>query len=184
MQVYHDCQKVAFQVHPGDGSNTRDHLTSSDIIPQNQEETFNMRDESFHRTSALTMDSSSQVYSGPEDNSTDPHESLTGSSTITFVDVSTVEETPSLQGWVPVPLKEFVLIDDDEDGDMSLREKTVTELSVMEGRAADLVCGRLLSTSSGSMSESRDDRSAREAPPAEGPDTAQVKKHCCFCTLL
>lgn len=178
VQVYHDCQKVPFQIQPGDGSHTRDHLTSPDISPQNQEEQFNMREETLHRTSALMMDSSSQ---GPEDNSTDPHESLTGSSTVTFVDVSTVEENHSLQG--RVYLKELVLIDDEEDGDMSLREKTVTDLSVMEGKAADLVCGRLLSTSSGSMSDSKDDRSAREAPPAEGPDTAQVKS-CCFCTLL
>lgn len=74
-----------------------------------------------------------------------------------------------------------MLIDDDDDGDMSLREKTVTDLTVMDGRAADLVCGRLLSTSSGSLSESREEE---EEPQQEEEEAAGAKKRCCFCTLL
>lgn len=187
VQVYHDCQKVAFKMHPGNGSHTRDHLTTPDVvpdvIPQNLGQRFNMRDEPLHKSATLMMDSSSQVCSGPEDNSTDPHESLTGSSTITFVDTYTTEESVennSLHGAGVIYPKEIVLIDDDENGDMSLREKTVTDLSVLEGKAADLVCGRLLSTSSGSLSEWKDDRSAREDPP---PQEVQMKR-CCGCILL
>lgn len=131
------------------------------------------------------LDSSSQACSGAEDNSTDPHD-LTESSTLTFVDVHTTEdsaENHSGHGLGMVYLKEFVLIDDDDDGDMSLREKTVTDLSNMDGKAADLVCGRLLSTSSGTVSESKDESPAPEPPPI-GSDPACEKKACCFCTLL
>ncbi|XP_017270087.1 uncharacterized protein si:ch211-12e13.12 [Kryptolebias marmoratus] len=191
VQLYHDCQKASFQTRPGNGSHSRDHLAGQDgdpdTTPKHQEQELNIRDETFRGSATRTMDSSSQAYSGPEDNSTDPHESMTESSTITFVDAYTLEESGgnhSLQGAREVYLKEFVLIDDDEDGDMSLREKTVTELSVMEGKAADLVCGRLLSTSSGSLSEWKDDRPAREGPPPGGADTPRAKKPCCFCTLL
>uniref|UniRef100_A0A3Q0RRP6 Uncharacterized protein n=1 Tax=Amphilophus citrinellus TaxID=61819 RepID=A0A3Q0RRP6_AMPCI len=140
-----------------------------------------------HRSSMWMMDSSSQAYSGPEDNSTDPHETLTETSTLTFVDAHTMEESTenhSLHGVGIVYFKEFVLIDDDEDGDMSLREKTVTDMSVMDGKAADLVCSRLLSTSSGSMSECKEESSAPSAPPPEEAETTHKKKSCCFCTLL
>uniref|UniRef100_A0A3Q4H9N5 Uncharacterized protein n=1 Tax=Neolamprologus brichardi TaxID=32507 RepID=A0A3Q4H9N5_NEOBR len=133
-----------------------------------------------------TMESSSQGYSGPEDNSTDPHETLTETSTLTFVDGRSTEESAesrSLHGVGMVYLKEFVLIDDDEDGDMSLREKTVTDVSLMDGKAADLVCSRLLSTSSGSVSEYKE-TSAPDAPPPEEPEAAHEKKSCCLCTLL
>ncbi|KAJ4942167.1 hypothetical protein JOQ06_012035 [Pogonophryne albipinna] len=117
-----------------------------------------------------------------ENNSTDPHEALTETSTLTFVDVHESAESHSLHGLVY--LREFVLIDDDDDGDMSLREKTVTDLTVMDGRAADLVCGRLLSTSSGSLSESREEEGAEEEPQQEEEEAAGAKKRCCFCTLL
>uniref|UniRef100_A0A3B4TFU1 Uncharacterized protein n=1 Tax=Seriola dumerili TaxID=41447 RepID=A0A3B4TFU1_SERDU len=147
-----------------------------------------MKEESVNRNSTWTMDSSSQAYSGPEDNSTDPHETLTETSTLTFVDAHIMEdsaENHSLHGVGMVYLKEFVLIDDDDDGDMSLREKTVTDLSVMDGKAADLVCGRLLSTSSGSLSECKEESPAPEAPPPpEEVQTAHEKKRCCFCTIL
>ncbi|KAI4796284.1 hypothetical protein KUCAC02_020576 [Chaenocephalus aceratus] len=113
------------------------------------------------------------------ENSTDPHEALTETSTLTLVDVHESAESHSLHGLVY--LREFVLIDDDDDGDMSLREKTVTDLTVMDGRAADLVCGRLLSTSSGSLSESREEE---EEPQQEEEEAAGAKKRCCFCTLL
>uniref|UniRef100_A0A665WSB4 Uncharacterized protein n=1 Tax=Echeneis naucrates TaxID=173247 RepID=A0A665WSB4_ECHNA len=80
-------------------------------------------------------------------------------------------------------LKEFVLIDDDDDGDMSLREKTVTDISVMDGNAADLVCGRLFTTSSDSLSEDKEECLAPEAPPTKEVQTSPEKRCCCFCTL-
>nr|XP_008285297.1 PREDICTED: paralemmin-2-like [Stegastes partitus] len=202
VQVYHDYQKVGFKMFPGNGHVTengsqarRDQVTGgtgrmssvADIISNNREQKYNMKDESVFRNSTWMMDSSSQAYSGTEDNSTDPHETLTETSTLTFVDAHTMDESVenhSLHGVGMIYLKEFVLIDDDDDGDMSLREKTVTDLSVMDGKAADLVCGRLLSTSSCSVSECKEESSAPEVPPPEEAETAHGKKHCCFCTLL
>ncbi|XP_018523895.1 paralemmin-2 [Lates calcarifer] len=201
VQVYHDCQKVAFKMCPGNGHatengshNRRDQVTNHDdtgkmpdITSKSQDQRYSLKDESMNRNSTWTMDSSSQAYSGPEDNSTDPHETLTETSTLTFVDAHIMEESAeshSLHGVGMVYLKEFVLIDDDDDGDMSLREKTVTDLSVMDGKAADLVCGRLLSTSSGSVSECKGESPAPEAPPHEEVKTPHEKRRCCFCTLL
>lgn len=204
VQVYNDCNKVDFKMYPRNGhamennSQTwRDQLCSRDdttykissapdlFSKTEKEQKFSKRDETFYRNSALILDSSSQVYSGPEDNSTEPHESLTESSTITFVDGYTLEEsveTHNPQGVGMIYLKEFVLIDDDEDGDMSLREKTVTDFSVMDGKAADLVCGRPLSTSTGSLSDCKDESSVRGRPPEA--ETVHKKNHCCFCALL
>lgn len=201
VQMYHDYQKVAFKMYPGNGHATengtrRDKITSQDgtsklspvpdIIPSSQDQRNSMREEGVKRNSSWMMDSSSQAYSGPEDNSTDPHESLTETSTLTFVDAHIMEESAenhSLHG-VGIYLKEFILIDDDDDGDMSLREKTVIDLSVMDGKAADLVRGRLLSTSSGSVSEYREELAAPEAPPADEVETGHEKKPCCYCTIL
>ncbi|XP_049907163.1 paralemmin-2-like [Epinephelus moara] len=204
VQVCHDYQSVAYKMYPGNGhaiengSHTkRDQVTSRDgtgkmssvpdIISNSQEQRCSMKDEGAQRNTMWMTDSSSQAYSGPEDNSTDPHETLTETSTLTFVDIHTMEdsaENHSLHGVGMVYLKEFVLIDDDDDGDMSLREKTVTDMSVMDGKAAELVCGRLLSTSSGSLSECKEESPAPEAPPPEAVETAHEKKRCCFCTVL
>lgn len=200
VQVYYDCQKVALKMYPGNGHATekgchtrRDHVASRDasgkrysvpdITSNSQDLRCSMKDESVQRNSTWMMDSSSLAYLGPEDNSTDPHETLTETSTLTFVDAHTLDESAenhSLHGVEMVYLKEFVLIDDDDDGDMSLREKTVTDLSVMDGKAADLVCGRLLSDSSMSVSESKEESLAPEAPPPKEVE----KKRCCFCTVL
>uniref|UniRef100_A0A1A7X7Z8 Si:ch211-12e13.12 n=1 Tax=Iconisemion striatum TaxID=60296 RepID=A0A1A7X7Z8_9TELE len=188
VQVHHDCQLVAFRRNPGNGpamendSHTRREL----LTGQGGASEINLIDESVLRKSFIVMESSSQVHSGPEDN-TDPHESLTESSTITYVDAYTTDESMenhSVQGLGSTCVREFVLIDDDEDGDMSLREKTVTDLSAMDGRAADLVCGRLLSTSSGSLSETKEEASAHEAAPPEQVGAASRNKSCCFCTVL
>ncbi|XP_036000528.1 uncharacterized protein si:ch211-12e13.12 [Fundulus heteroclitus] len=199
VQVCHDRHNMGVKMYPRNGhaleSNSHTHRdqlsrrddatykvsSAPDLIPESgKEQTFGMGEQTFHRTSMLILDSSSQVYSGPEDNSTEPHESLTESSTFTFVDGYTLEEpvenhSPQ-QGVGRIYLKELVLIDDDEDGDMSLREKTVTDFSVRDGKAAELVCGRLLSTSTGSLSECREEGARAEA--------VQGKKTCCSCTLL
>ncbi|XP_035022463.2 paralemmin-2 isoform X1 [Hippoglossus stenolepis] len=194
LHIYHDYQKVAFTMSPGNGHaaengshNQGDKVATKmpDYVSKSQDQKY--QDESVNRNSMWVMESSSQAYSGPEDNSTDPHETLTETSTLTFVDAHTMEdltESHSLHGMGMVYLKEFVLIDDDDDGDMSLREKTVTDLTVMDGKAADLVCGRLLSTSAGSLSECKEESAAPEAPPSKEVKTAHETRRCCFCTLL
>lgn len=130
--------------------------------------------------------STGQPCSGPEDNSTDTHETLTETSTMTFVDAHTIDEsgeTHSLLCVMEVHInKEFVLIDDDDDGDMSLREKTVTNMSIMDGNAADLVCGRRLSISTDTYSECKEESVAPE--PTAQADTHTKKQPCCFCSIL
>ncbi|XP_054628799.1 paralemmin-2 [Dunckerocampus dactyliophorus] len=175
VQVYHDYQKVAFKMQREHGQ------TEDPCITCCTEQKFSTRDDAAHRISSWTVDSSSQAYSGPEDNSTDPQETLTETSTLTFVDGHTMEEpgeNNSLHGVTKIYLRDFVLIDDDDDGDMSLREKTVNNLAVMDGKAADLVRGRLFSTSSGSLSECKDEPSAPEVSPSHG------KEPCCTCAIL
>lgn len=174
VRVHHDYQKVAFKMHAGNGPAAESRPCSRrcgsssvpDAIPDAQ------RDAWLTDTSA---------GSGLDDN-TDPQETLTESSTLTFVDAHVTEdsaENHSLRGVQLVYLKEFVLIDDDDDGDMSLREKTVTDLSVMDGWAAELVRGRPLSTSSGSVTEEK------EGPrPAEGPPAEEEQRRCCSCSIL
>lgn len=172
VQVYHDYQRVSFKSCPGNGHAAAP--PAPDVVP--------------NRGSAwMWVDSSSQAYSGVEDNSTDPQETLTESSTLTFVDAHTTEdsaESHSLHGVGTAYLKEFVLIDDDDDGDMSLREKTVTDLSVMDGRAADLVCRRLFSSSSGSVSDGKVESPAPDGPGPEDVQTKQDKRRCCLCSIL
>ncbi|CAL8295671.1 unnamed protein product [Gadus morhua 'NCC'] len=125
------------------------------------------------RGSPWRMDSSSQACSGPEDNSTDQQETCAETSTLTYIDAHNMDESGennSLRGSGPaevVCFKVFVLIDDDDDGDMSLREKMVTDMSVMDGNAADLVGGRLLSTSSDSLSHGKAEPPGPEAPPLQ-----------------
>ncbi|KAK2837694.1 hypothetical protein Q5P01_014906 [Channa striata] len=184
------------KMFPGNGHATENSCPTKTVgldakIPDDtsnsQGHQYSMNDESFHGNSMWMLDSCSQAYSGPEDNSTDPHDTLTESSTLTFVDAHTIGESAenhSVQGVRMVYLKEFVLIDDDDDGDMSLREKTVTDLSNMDGKAAELVCGRLLSTSSGTVSESKLESPAPEGSAPEQVETALKRKKCCFCTIL
>lgn len=177
VQDHHDYQKVAFKMHAGNGpaaeSRPRSRRGGSssvpDLVPDAQRDTW------------LT-DAGSGCGSGSGlDDNTEPQETLTESSTLTFVDANVTEdsaENHGLQGVQLVYLKEFVLIDDDDDGDMSLREKTVTDLSVMDGRAAELVCGRPLSASSGSVTEEK------EEPRPEGSPAEEKQRRCCSCFIL
>lgn len=116
---------------------------------------------------------SSTCTSGLED------ETLTESSTLTFAE--------NLQAVQVVHLKEFVLIDDEDDGDMSLREKTVTDMSTADGRAAQLVCGRVASTSSDSLSDHQVKKWEEPAWPTEAPppeEEEQPGRCFCSCAIL
>ncbi|KAM8865450.1 uncharacterized protein ACB058_006727 [Synchiropus picturatus] len=186
VQVYHDYQKVAFKMNPGNG-----HVVDGD--PSRRREQLCYREEAdnmspvlnSHRSSPWMLDSSSQAYSGPED-STDAQETMTETSTLTYMEGNIMEDSGqnSLQGVEMIQLKEFVLIDDDDDGDMSLREKTVIDLTVADRRAAELVCGRLLSTSSGSMSECKEEALSPELSPVEEREPLATSQRCCSCCIL
>lgn len=113
------------------------------------------------------------------------------SCTSTLTQWSTLTLAESQQGAQLVPLKEFVLIDDEDDGDMSLREKTVTDVSAADGRAAQLVCGRVASSSSSSdsLSEEKEEEEksepSTEATPPPCVKEEQEERRCfCSCSIL
>ncbi|XP_041719495.1 paralemmin-2 [Coregonus clupeaformis] len=208
LTVYDDGQKVkvVYEVYPGDvrimendahsqklcqvtSRDGRGKVPSPSDVVTNGRGQNDLQDQNASKVSNLMLicdASSSQPCSGPEDNSTDAHETLTETSTMTFVDAHTIDEsgeTHSLLGVMEVHInKEFVLIDDDDDGDMSLREKTVTNMSIMDGNAADLVCGRLLSISTDTSSECKEESVAPE--PTAQADLHTKKQPCCFCSIL
>ncbi|KAK1800228.1 hypothetical protein P4O66_000276 [Electrophorus voltai] len=78
--------------------------------------------------------------------------------------VENEEDTKKLLGFDGTIKAEIVLID--EDDEKSLREKTVTDISTVDGNAADLVSGRPLSEATELSSEGKDESSAKETLPA------------------
>lgn len=88
------------------------------------------------------------------------------------------EETKKLLGFDGTIKAEIVLID--EDDEKSLREKTVTDLSTVDGNAADLVSGRPVSEATELSSEGQDESSSKEPPPTG----TEKKKRCQCCTVM
>ncbi|XP_056091798.1 A-kinase anchor protein 2 isoform X2 [Rhinichthys klamathensis goyatoka] len=82
------------------------------------------------------------------------------------------EESKKLLGFDGTIKAEIVLID--EDDEKSLREKTVTDMSTVDGNAADLVSGRPLSDTSELSSEGKDESSTKELPPTGGEKARSV----------
>ncbi|XP_023664069.2 palm2 and akap2 fusion isoform X2 [Paramormyrops kingsleyae] len=79
-----------------------------------------------------------------------------------YHNVEDEEETKKLLGFNGTIKAEIVLIDDDDE--KSLREKTVTDISTMDGNAADLVSGQPLSDTTEPSSEGKDESSDKELP--------------------
>ncbi|XP_077099373.1 palm2 and akap2 fusion isoform X2 [Siphateles boraxobius] len=82
------------------------------------------------------------------------------------------EESKKLLGFDGTIKAEIVLID--EDDEKSLREKTVTDMSTVDGNAADLVSGRPLSDTTELSSEGKDESSTKELPPTGGEKARSV----------
>lgn len=88
------------------------------------------------------------------------------------------EESKKLLGFDGTIKAEIVLID--EDDEKSLREKTVTDISTIDGNAADLVSGRPLSDTTELSSEGKDESSTKELPPTG----IEKKKRCQCCAVM
>ncbi|XP_056592899.1 A-kinase anchor protein 2 isoform X2 [Triplophysa dalaica] len=86
--------------------------------------------------------------------------------------VENEEETKKLLGFDGTIKAEIVLID--EDDEKSLREKTVTDISTIDGNAADLVSGRPLSDTTELSSEGKDESSTKELPSTGGEKARSV----------
>ncbi|XP_016399068.1 A-kinase anchor protein 2-like isoform X1 [Sinocyclocheilus rhinocerous] len=82
------------------------------------------------------------------------------------------EESKKLLGFDGTIKAEIVLID--EDDEKSLREKTVTDISTIDGNAADLVSGRPQSDTTELSSEGKDESSTKELPPTGGEKARSV----------
>ncbi|XP_037980345.1 A-kinase anchor protein 2 isoform X3 [Motacilla alba alba] len=96
-----------------------------------------------------------------------------------YQNIDDEEETKKVLGYDETIKAELVLID--EDDEKSLREKTVTDVSTMDGNAAELVSGRPLSdTTEPSSPEGKEESLPLEAAPGAG-GLAMLLKEPCSC---
>ncbi|KAF0031063.1 hypothetical protein F2P81_015618 [Scophthalmus maximus] len=112
-----------------------------------------------------------------------------------YQDVEDTSESRRLLGFDGAVKAEVVLID--EDDEKSLREKTVTDISIIDGTAADLVSGRPATSEGASTELSSDGREPDSAssppanadanpapPPGLTPATGTDKRKRCECCIL
>lgn len=112
-----------------------------------------------------------------------------------YQDIEDTSESRRLLGFDGAVKAEVVLID--EDDEKSLREKTVTDLSIIDGTAADLVSGRPINSEAASTELSSDSREPDSAssppanpdaitvpPPGLTPATGTDKRKRCQCCIL
>ncbi|XP_075136558.1 paralemmin-1-like isoform X2 [Leptodactylus fuscus] len=94
-----------------------------------------------------------------------------------YQNIDDEEETKRVLGYDDTIKAELVLID--EDDEKSLREKTVTDVSTMDGNAAELVSGKLLTeTTEPSSPEGKEESLVTE------PITGTDKKARCKCCVV
>uniref|UniRef100_A0A7N9AS68 Palm2 and akap2 fusion n=1 Tax=Mastacembelus armatus TaxID=205130 RepID=A0A7N9AS68_9TELE len=145
----------------------------------------------------ITTQPGSSAHSGNE-LSSPPQASAEHPVTMVFLgyqDVEDMSESRRLLGFDGAVKAEVVLID--EDDEKSLREKTVTDLSVIDGTAADLVSGRPATSEAASTELSSDGREpdSTSSPPANPdantppppgltPATGTDKRKRCECCIL
>ncbi|GCC32600.1 hypothetical protein chiPu_0011063 [Chiloscyllium punctatum] len=96
-----------------------------------------------------------------------------------YQNVEDEEETNKLLGYEGAIQAELVLID--EDDEKSLREKTVTDVSTVDGNAAELVAGKSTTEASETLSAEENEGTDTGTEPATGTDK---KKRCKCCTVM
>lgn len=113
------------------------------------------------------------------------------SSLMGFMDSSNLESSEDVQTLpcIQVDVRTDVVLIDEDDDDVSLRERTVTDVSASDGNAAELVCGRLQSISSGSshsmcQEESEGRGSVMDTPHEAQEPTKIHKRSCCLCVII
>uniref|UniRef100_A0A3P9CIL2 Palm2 and akap2 fusion n=1 Tax=Maylandia zebra TaxID=106582 RepID=A0A3P9CIL2_9CICH len=148
-------------------------------------------------SAAVTTQPTSSGHPGTELTSP-PQASVEHPVTMVFLgyqDVEDMSESRQLLGFDGAVKAEVVLID--EDDEKSLREKTVTDISVIDGTAADLVSGRPVTSEAVSTELSSDGREpdSTSSPPANPeantvpppgltPATGTDKRKRCQCCIL
>uniref|UniRef100_G3U288 PALM2 and AKAP2 fusion n=1 Tax=Loxodonta africana TaxID=9785 RepID=G3U288_LOXAF len=104
---------------------------------------------------------------GPEANSDQPVTMIF----MGYQNIEDEEETKKVLGYDETIKAELILID--EDDEKSLREKTVTDVSTIDGNAAELVSGRPVSdTTEPSSPEGKEESLATEPAPDSGYSTS------------
>uniref|UniRef100_A0A3Q3AS28 PALM2 and AKAP2 fusion n=1 Tax=Kryptolebias marmoratus TaxID=37003 RepID=A0A3Q3AS28_KRYMA len=132
------------------------------------------------------------------DLSSPPQASMEHPVTMVFLgyqDIEDMSESRRLLGFDGTVKAEVVLID--EDDEKSLREKTVTDISIIDGTAADLVSGRPATSEAVSTELSSDGREPDSAssppanpdvntapPPGLTPATGTDKRKRCQCSVV
>ncbi|XP_078228280.1 PALM2-AKAP2 protein isoform X6 [Callithrix jacchus] len=92
-----------------------------------------------------------------------------------YQNIEDEEETKKVLGYDETVKAELVLID--EDDEKSLREKTVTDVSTIDGNAAELVSGRPISdTTEPSSPEGKEESLATEPAPGVGWENMLLKE--------
>ncbi|XP_037585465.1 A-kinase anchor protein 2 isoform X3 [Cebus imitator] len=92
-----------------------------------------------------------------------------------YQNIEDEEETKKVLGYDETIKAELVLID--EDDEKSLREKTVTDVSTIDGNAAELVSGRPISdTTEPSSPEGKEESLATEPAPGVGWENMLLKE--------
>lgn len=148
-------------------------------------------------SAAITTQPGSSPHPGDELTSP-PQASAAHPVTMVFLgyqDVEDMSESRRLLGFDGAVKAEVVLID--EDDEKSLREKTVTDLSIIDGTAADLVSGRPATSEAASTELSSDGRepdstpsppanpdASTAPPPGLTPATGTDKRKRCECCIL
>ncbi|XP_049751969.1 A-kinase anchor protein 2 isoform X6 [Elephas maximus indicus] len=107
---------------------------------------------------------------GPEANSDQPVTMIF----MGYQNIEDEEETKKVLGYDETIKAELILID--EDDEKSLREKTVTDVSTIDGNAAELVSGRPVSdTTEPSSPEGKEESLATEPAPGVGRESVLLK---------
>uniref|UniRef100_A0A3B4CJI6 Palm2 and akap2 fusion n=1 Tax=Pygocentrus nattereri TaxID=42514 RepID=A0A3B4CJI6_PYGNA len=152
------------------------HVLVTPAGPQAKDGQQSYREQTVHKEAKQEMvrgqqgkpQATGQVRQSYEGEVTEPPEA-TAEKPVTMIfmgyhNVDDEEESKKLLGFDGTIKAEIVLID--EDDEKSLREKTVTDVSTIDGNAADLVSGRPPSEATELSSEGKDESSAKEPPPA------------------
>lgn len=177
-QVRHRPDGTRVTIAPGEPGIREQSIMPSELVQDQQSHEGEMKKEhelQGHRDDPKTRQSfEGEVMEAPEATADKPV-------TMIFMGYHSVdddEETKKLLGFDGTIKAEIVLID--EDDEKSLREKTVTDISTMDGNAADLVSGRPVSEATELSSEGQDESSTKEPPPTG----TEKKKRCQCCTVM
>uniref|UniRef100_A0A8C9EZK7 PALM2 protein n=1 Tax=Pavo cristatus TaxID=9049 RepID=A0A8C9EZK7_PAVCR len=191
-KVYDDGTKVVYEVHSGGTvvENGVHKLSSKDVDELMQKagqsnvkggyEIMTVSDRNAVADGNLRHAVNSQPQDKPRGGEV-PEASADQPVTMIFMGYQSIddeEETKKVLGYDETIKAELVLID--EDDEKSLREKTVTDISTMDGNAAELVSGRPLSdTTEPSSPEGKE-----ESLPLEAAPGTQKKKRCQCCIVM